>query len=53
MTARSLTTAALTGALAAAPDRQDIVTFWFFAVVTGVGGGTLGDRRAGRAAAGR
>lgn len=34
---------ALTGALAAARDRQDIVTFWFFAVVTGVGGGTLRD----------
>lgn len=34
---------ALTGALAAARDRHDIVTFWFFAVVTGVGGGTLRD----------
>ena len=34
---------ALTGALAAARDRQDIITFWFFAVVTGVGGGTLRD----------
>jgi uncharacterized membrane protein YeiH len=34
---------ALTGALAAARDRQDIVTFWFFAVVTGIGGGTLRD----------
>ena len=34
---------ALTGALAAARDRHDLVTFWFFAVVTGVGGGTLRD----------
>ena len=34
---------ALTGALAAARDRHDIVTFWFFAVVTGIGGGTLRD----------
>ena len=34
---------ALTGALAAARDRHDIITFWFFAVVTGVGGGTLRD----------
>ena len=34
---------ALTGALAAARDRHDIVTLWFFAVVTGVGGGTLRD----------
>lgn len=34
---------ALTGALAAARGRHDIVTFWFFAVVTGVGGGTLRD----------
>lgn len=34
---------ALTGALAAARDRHDIVTFWFFAVVTGVGGGTVRD----------
>ena len=34
---------ALTGALAAARDKHDIVTFWFFAVVTGVGGGTLRD----------
>lgn len=34
---------ALTGALAAARGRQDIITFWFFAVVTGVGGGTLRD----------
>lgn len=34
---------ALTGALAAARDKQDIITFWFFAVVTGIGGGTLRD----------
>lgn len=34
---------ALTGALAAARDRHDFVTFWFFAVVTGIGGGTLRD----------
>lgn len=34
---------ALTGALAAARDRQDLITFWFFAVVTGIGGGTLRD----------
>jgi uncharacterized membrane protein YeiH len=34
---------ALTGALAAARDRQDIITFWFFAIVTGIGGGTLRD----------
>jgi uncharacterized membrane protein YeiH len=34
---------ALTGALSAARGRHDIVTFWFFAVVTGVGGGTLRD----------
>mgnify|MGYP000229842009 CR=1 FL=1 len=34
---------ALTGALAAARDRHDIITFWFFAVVTGIGGGTLRD----------
>lgn len=34
---------ALTGALAAARDRHDLVTFWFFAVVTGIGGGTLRD----------
>lgn len=38
-----VTVFALTGALAAARDRQDIVTFWFFAVVTGTGGGTLRD----------
>lgn len=38
-----VTVFALTGALAAARDRQDIITFWFFAAVTGVGGGTLRD----------
>ena len=38
-----VTVFALTGALSAARDRHDIVTFWFFAVVTGVGGGTLRD----------
>ncbi|MBC7769050.1 MAG: trimeric intracellular cation channel family protein [Phycisphaerales bacterium] len=38
-----VTVFALTGALAAARDRQDLITFWFFAVVTGVGGGTLRD----------
>jgi len=38
-----VTVFALTGALAAARDRQDIVTAWFFAVVTGIGGGTLRD----------
>jgi uncharacterized membrane protein YeiH len=38
-----VTVFALTGALAAARGRHDIVTFWFFAVVTGVGGGTLRD----------
>src|ERR1700754_2138562 len=32
-----------TGALAAARARHDIVTFGFFAAVTGVGGGTLRD----------
>jgi uncharacterized membrane protein YeiH len=32
-----------TGALAAARSRHDIVTFGFFAAVTGVGGGTLRD----------
>jgi uncharacterized membrane protein YeiH len=31
------------GALAAARQKQDIVTFAFFAAVTGVGGGTLRD----------
>lgn len=39
----AVTVFALTGALAAARDRQDIITFWFFAVVTGIGGGTLRD----------
>ena len=32
-----------TGALAAARNKHDIVTFGFFAAVTGVGGGTLRD----------
>jgi uncharacterized membrane protein YeiH len=34
---------ALSGALLAAQRRQDFVTFVFFAVVTGVGGGTVRD----------
>lgn len=34
---------AMTGALAAARNRHDIVTFGFFAAITGVGGGTLRD----------
>ena len=34
---------ALSGALLAAQKRQDFVTFLFFAVVTGVGGGTVRD----------
>lgn len=34
---------AISGALLAAEKRQDFVTFVFFAVVTGVGGGTLRD----------
>src|SRR5215217_4747797 len=34
---------AATGALAAARRRDDIVTFAFFAAITGVGGGTLRD----------
>jgi uncharacterized membrane protein YeiH len=34
---------AATGALAAAREKHDIVTFTFFAAVTGVGGGTLRD----------
>ena len=34
---------AISGALLAAEKRQTIVTFFFFAVVTGVGGGTLRD----------
>src|SRR5262249_20734243 len=38
-----VTVFALTGALAAARDRHDFITFVFFAVVTGVGGGTLRD----------
>ena len=32
-----------TGALAAARRKHDIVTFGFFAAITGVGGGTLRD----------
>ena len=34
---------AASGALAAAEKRHDIVTFGFFAAITGVGGGTLRD----------
>lgn len=34
---------AITGALVAAEKKQTLVTFLFFAVVTGVGGGTLRD----------
>ncbi|MEA3028915.1 MAG: hypothetical protein QOG13_240 [Sphingomonadales bacterium] len=34
---------ALTGAVLAAVKRQTLVTFFFFAVVTGVGGGTVRD----------
>ena len=34
---------ALSGALVAAAKRQTLVTFIFFAVVTGVGGGTVRD----------
>lgn len=34
---------AITGALAAARSKQDIITFIFFAIVTGIGGGTLRD----------
>jgi len=34
---------AATGAMAAARQRHDIVTFVFFAAITGVGGGTLRD----------
>jgi len=34
---------AATGALAAAQQRHDVVTFAFFAAITGVGGGTLRD----------
>ncbi len=32
-----------TGALAAAHRKHDIITFGFFAAITGVGGGTLRD----------
>ena len=34
---------ALTGALVAAKERQTLVTLCFFALVTGVGGGTIRD----------
>ena len=34
---------AISGALLAAQKRQTLVTFIFFAVVTGVGGGTVRD----------
>ena len=34
---------AATGALAAAREKHDLVTFAFFGAVTGVGGGTLRD----------
>jgi uncharacterized membrane protein YeiH len=34
---------ALTGAVLAAVKRQTLVTFFFFAVVTGIGGGTVRD----------
>ena len=34
---------AVSGALLAAEKKQTLVTFLFFAVVTGVGGGTLRD----------
>src|SRR5690606_41901003 len=36
-------TFAASGALMAAEKRQDILTFIFFAAITGVGGGTLRD----------
>src|SRR6201995_4883706 len=36
-------TFAASGALMAAERRQDVVTFSFFAAITGVGGGTLRD----------
>ncbi|RYY95316.1 MAG: trimeric intracellular cation channel family protein [Alphaproteobacteria bacterium] len=36
-------TFAASGALMAAQKRQDVVTFMFFAAITGVGGGTLRD----------
>ena len=38
-----ITVFAISGALVAAERRQTLVTFIFFAVVTGVGGGTLRD----------
>ena len=38
---------AISGALVAAEKRQDIFTFVFFAVVTGIGGGTLRDKLIG------
>src|ERR1700754_482797 len=38
-----------TGALAAARQKHDIITFAFFAAVTGVGGGTLRDLLIGAA----
>lgn len=34
---------AITGALAAARSKHDIITFIFFAIITGIGGGTLRD----------
>ncbi|HEX4532595.1 MAG TPA: trimeric intracellular cation channel family protein [Rhizomicrobium sp.] len=34
---------AITGALAAARSRHDVITFVVFAIITGVGGGTLRD----------
>jgi uncharacterized membrane protein YeiH len=40
------------GALAAARRKHDIVTFGFFAAVTGVGGGTLRDLLIGRRCSG-
>ena len=36
-------TFAASGALMAAEKRQDVLTFLFFAAITGVGGGTLRD----------
>lgn len=38
-----VTVFAATGALAAAREKHDLVTFAFFAAITGVGGGTLRD----------
>ena len=38
---------AATGALAAARQQHDIITFAFYAAVTGVGGGTLRDLLSG------